>query len=302
MNFAQNDVVVCISDYLNALAAENYSPKSISGYGNALRRFAEYLSATGITQVSDVTCDHLVAYRLHLQEQGYSAATMDVYLRSVRGLFNRLEATGRIFLNPAQAMKTPRYQRRLMPVPSEQEIKQLLMQADQTTPTGIRDRAMMETLYSAGTRLAELVGMDIGHVDIRQGRARIFGKGSKERVVPLGRQAVLWIGAWLKEARPHLCGIRPDERALWLGKNGGRINPLIVERLLQGYSVKAGLSPTITPHSLRRACATHMLRNGAHPVKIQMLLGHATLKTLGQYLRTTIVDMQKMHKGSKPGR
>ncbi|MBF0433418.1 MAG: tyrosine-type recombinase/integrase [Fibrobacteria bacterium] len=284
------------------LAAKNYSKQSISGYGNALKYFGRYLSESGTNQVSDVTYEHLCLYRQYLQEKGLALATVDVYLRSIRGLFNYLEKTGQIFLNPVDKLTTPNYKRGLMPVPSEKEVKLLLMQPDQATKTGIRDRAIIEMLYSSGARLSELTGMDTWHVNIRQGCARIFGKGKKERIVPLGKQAVLWIKIYLKDARPQLRNIRLDERALWLGGRGGRLHPQIIQRLLQEYSLKAKISPTITVHSLRRACATHMLQNGAHPVQIQLLLGHATLETLGQYLEATIVDLHKMHKSSRPGK
>ncbi|MBC2717922.1 MAG: tyrosine-type recombinase/integrase [Desulfobacteraceae bacterium] len=302
MNFVKKDVVVFTSDYLKHLEAKNYSQKSVKSYEIALKCFKNYLCKQKIQQASDVTYDHICAYQRHLQDIGYTDATKDLYLRSVRGLFNWLEDMNRIFLNPAQRLKTPYYRRRLLPVPSEKEVKLFLKQPDLATDAGIRDRAMTETLYSTGVRVSELVGMNIGHVNIEQGRARIFGKGSKERVVPLGKHSVLWIKRYLNEARPHLCGKQPNERALWFGERGGRIHPARVAHILKAYSKNAGLAQVITPHSLRRACATHMLRGGAHPVQIQILLGHSSLKSLSQYLRTTIADLHKMHKGSRPGR
>ena len=131
-----------------------------------------------------------------------------------------------------------------------------------------------------------------------------MGKGdfwTQERVTPVGKQAVSWIRKYLRKIRPRFFKERHDEQAFWLGEKGKRINPLIVERLVHRYAQKAGGLP-ITPHALRRACATHMLRGGAHPVHIQKLLGHATLKTLSHYLKITVKDMVTTHRKGKPGR
>ncbi len=295
-------IFISILDYMQHLASRNYSKASIKSYTNALERFMEYVGGKKVKEPSEITYNHILSYCSYLETKGYSEHTKDLYLRSVKGWLNWLAEENRIFLNPAATLKSPYYRRRLMPVPSEKEVKLLLTQPDQTLASGIRDRAMTETLYSTGVRVSELVGMNMRHVNTRQGRVRIFGKGSKERVVPLGKQAVLWIKRYLDEARPQLCVKQPNERALWLGERGSRIHPARVAHILKAYSKNAGLVQVITPHSLRRACATHMLRGGAHPVQIQMLLGHSSLKMLSQYLRTTITDLHKMHKKSRPGR
>ena len=249
-----------------------------------------------------MTAADLEQYRRVLIDDGLADSSMVVYLRAVLHLFRFLEEGQEIFTNPAKGMIIPKARGRLMPVPTQDQVKSLLAVPDPASLAGIRDRAIMETLYSSGVRLAELVGMDIFDMNIRQGHVRVLGKGDCERVVPLGRQAVFWTKKYLSNVRPVFCKKRPDERALWLGRMGKRFNPLIVERLLKAYSIEAGISPTITPHSLRRACATHMLQNNAHPVEIQMLLGHASLGSLSQYLKITITDMKKMHNKSRPGR
>jgi integrase/recombinase XerD len=181
-------------------------------------------------------------------------------------------------------------------------MKALLSQPDISRPTGIRDRAVLEVFYSTGARLEELCGMNVHDADLKQGRIRITGKGNKERAVPMGRQAVYWTERYLKDVRPGFLRKRPDEPALWLGVAGKRINPLIVERFIRRYGEKAGIKHPVTPHTLRRACATHMLRGGAHPVQIQMLLGHASLRILSRYLKVTITDMMKTHARGKPGK
>ena len=146
------------------------------------------------------------------------------------------------------------------------------------------------------------VSMNIYDTDLKQGRVKVLGKGNKQRVVPLGKQAIFWTDKYLKGARPIFLRKRPDEHALWLGFMGKRINLLIVERFISDYGKKAGISQSVTPHALRRACATHMLKGGAHPVQIQMLLGHSSLSSLSHYLKITITDLKKTHAKGKPGK
>ena len=295
-------IVIHLENYLQSLAARKFSKKSIQTYRIALSRFYSFLIDNGLKRLQDVSGGDLEQYRRELMDDDFADASLVVYLRAVLHLFTFLEECQAIFVNPAKGMVIPQARNKLMPVPSEKEVKSLLAAPDVSTLTGIRDRAVMEILYSAGVRLAELVGMNIFDVNIKQGHARVLGKGNRERVVPLGRKAASWMKKYLSDVRPVFAKNRPDERALWLGRMGKRFNPLIVERMLKTYSIEAGISPTITPHSLRRACTTHMLQNNAHPVEIQMLLGHGSLKSLSQYLKITIRDMKKMHNQSRPGR
>jgi len=159
----------------------------------------------------------------------------------------------------------------------------------------------MELIYSTGARLTEAASVTIFDPDLDRGVLRVLGKGRKERVVPLGRHAIFWLRRYIREARPKLIKDNIDEHALWVTIEGAKSKtPQTFQSAIAEHSKAAGLR-RISPHALRRACATHMLRHGAHPVQIQFLLGHAGLNTLGQYLRVTITDLKKMHKQSKPG-
>jgi site-specific recombinase XerD len=289
-----------IGEFLESLKALKYSPKSIGSYKQALCRFVSFLTAIDIARIADVTARDLAAYRLELIDQNYAGQSIGLYLRTVRKLFDYLEQTQRIFINPARSLIVPACKTPIKFVPTEDEVDNLLSRPDPSKPTGIRDRAVMETFYSTGARLEELTGMNVGDADLSQGRVKLTGKGGNRRVVPMGKQAVLWTDTYLKQVRPRFLRKRPDEPALWLGFQGRRINPLIVERFVRDYGKKAGIA--VTPHALRRACATHMLRNGAHPVQIQMLLGHASLRTLSRYLNVTIADLTKTHAKAKPGK
>lgn len=297
-----NHTLTPIKNYLENLAVLKYSPKSINSHKQALNRFISFLTAMNISRLVDVTLNNLDTYRLELTDLGYAEQSISLYLRAVRKLFNYLEDTGQVFINPANSLIIPRAKTIIKPVPTQKQMQQLLSQPDISKPTGIRDRAVMETFYSTGIRLEELISMNIYDMDLKQGRVKVTGKGNKERVVPMGKKAVFWTDQYLKNVRSQFLRNRPDQHALWLGFQGKRINLLIVERFINDYGKQAKIRHPVTPHALRRACATHMLKNGAHPVQIQMLLGHASLKSLGQYLKVTITDMMKTHSKGKPGK
>jgi len=290
-----------IKEYLTALESRKYSISSIAAYERAFNRFADFLKTKNISRFQDVTYRNLEDYRLHLLDRGFADASIYLFLRSVRMLFAYLEETQQIFVNPARHLVIPAYDRGLKPVPSETEMEKVLLQADTSTPIGIRDRAVLETAYSCGLRRDELCQLTIFDPANQQSVLHVMGKGKKERVLPVGKKAVFWLKQYLEKTRP-LLRKKHDENALWISRTGKRISYSSIDKLIRHYGKKAGLEIPLSTHSLRRACATHMLSGGAHPVKIQMLLGHSDLKTLSQYLKITVNDMIKMHQRSKPGK
>lgn len=288
--------------YLATLTRRRYSAKSVQTYRYALGNFTSYLAAAGIDDVQDVDAETLEAYRLHLVERGLASASLEVFMRSVRLWFNWLEETGQLFLNPCRSLVVPKPGRKLLPVPTEEDIRKLLAQPNVATPKGIRDRALIEVAYASGARREELVRMNIFDPDAKAQTVRIQGKGRKERVVPLGRHAVHWLKQYLDHARPKLLAGKIDQEALWLGNSGAPQGGQSMNLQVKTHAQAAGTSVPVTLHALRRACATHMLRHGAHPVQIQMLLGHATMRHLSQYLRLSITDIKRMHEKARPGR
>ena len=288
-----------VDEYVTARRRQRYSADTLKIMQRAVRRF---LDATQVERIQDVSLEHLHAFRLDLLNHGFASSSIELYTRSVRQFFNWLEDTGHLFANPAQGFIIPKSERTLLPVPSVRDIRKLLAQPNTSQPTGLRDRAMMETAYSTGARAGELTGLTIFHPDIQQGRLRILGKGRKERVVPLGKHACYWLKNYLLHGRPKLLGECVDNEALWIGLNGEKLNAPGYRVRMRYHSQNGGIDPTVTPHGLRRACATHMLQNGAHPIQLQLLLGHTNLQTLSQYLRVSITEMKKTHTQSKPGR
>ena len=289
-----------IETYLDVLKRKNYSNKSIESYRNALDRLTDYLALQGVLRVQDVTSDHLDHYRLSLTDRLLSNATLYMYLRCVRYFFGYLKETHQIFINPATNLVIPKFKRVLKQVPSVDEILRLLEQPDTESPTGLRDRAFLETMYSCGLRREETVSMTLHAPDLKEGVLRVNGKGNKERVVPMGEKASHWITRYLDDVRPQLVK-DPEQQVLWISQKGNRLSRSTVDKMIRRYGISAGIEMKMSPHVLRRACATHMLNNGAHPVELQLFLGHSDLKNLSQYLKVTITEMKAMHERSRVG-
>ena len=286
--------------YQNEMRQRRQSENTIKTAGFAFGHLESFLATTGKT-IRDVQPDDLDVFRRHLLDHGLATTTVDIVLRQGRRFFRWLAENGEIFIDPGALWTISKPDAPLQSVPTEKEMTKLLAGIDITRPRGIRDRAMLETAYSTGTRLEELCNLTIFDADLDHGMLRVMGKGRKERMLPLGKQAVHWLRAYIRDARPKLTKGKLNEEKLWLGKEGEKMSAEAVRMMLAALSRETGLK-RISPHALRRACATHMLQHGAHPVQIQLLLGHADLKTLSQYLRLTIKDIKRMHAGSNPGR
>jgi integrase/recombinase XerD len=297
------DVIIqqLTDQYLAGLQARGASPKSISLYRHALDCFLAFLARRKRGRIQDVTLADLEVYRLALVDQDFAPASLEVYLRTVRQFFGYLETQQILFLNPAADLVIPCPPRKLLPVPSEEEMMRVIVQPDVSTWTGLRDRALLEMAYSTGARRQELSELKVSDVDLAQGTVRVLGKGKKERILPLGKQARSWLERYLAEARPQLLDENTGEVALWIDRQAKKLGYFAFEQLIKRHAKAAGVSTPISPHSFRRACATHMLRQGAHPVQLQMLLGHSSLHNLSQYLRLTITELKETHAKSNLG-
>jgi len=289
-------------EYLATLKTKRFSPKTVTLYGLVLTDFLGFLADINRERAQDVTAQDLEAYRLALVRRNFAPASLEVYLRAMRQWFNWLDKQQKLFANPANGFLIPKPPRKLLPAPSEENVNKLLAQPNIATKCGIRDRALLESAYATGARREELARLTIHNVDLDNQRLTVTGKGNKQRVLPLGKHATQWLTRYIVETRPKLLKEKLDQPALWIDTHGKPLAYHAFQQILTRHSYDAGIKPAITPHALRRACATHMLRHGAHPLQIQMLLGHATLGTLGQYLRLTIAELQQTHAKSNPGK
>lgn len=300
MNKGKNDNVISVTftalkdDFLTQMEAINYTYATIQTYKYPLDRFFLFLTEQGIERVQEVTHDLIEEYRLELVREDFKTTSLEVYMRTVRLLFRHLESTGELFINPASEIAIPRPDRHLQYIPTIEEMERFL-DIDISTPPRLRSKAIFETAYSCGARLNELRMLDMKDVNLTKEELRLFGKGRKERIVPIGQHAVFWLDKYIREARPILlCG--KEEDALFLARRGNRISRVGIQKQVEYHQRETGVP--VTMHAIRRACATHMLQGGANPVEIQELLGHADLKNLSQYLSVTITDLKETHKRS----
>ncbi len=289
-------------EFLTQLKDLNYTYKSILSYRYPLNRLLAFLTAEKVNRIQDVTLADLEKYGLSLVNAKFKPASIQMYVRVLKLFFQWLENSGVIFVNPASELGTIKTERRLQSVPSEEDMNKLLSMPDLTTPCGIRDRAIMEVAYGCALRLNELLCLTIFSIDLNNNILRVLGKGRKERMLPLTSQAVFYLDKYLNGIRKELLSNNLDDNSLWISQYHRRPSQIAIQKMLSNYAKKANIENNISVHAIRRACATHMLRNGAHPAQIQLLLGHASMRHLSQYLQLTITEIKAMHKNSKIGK
>jgi integrase/recombinase XerC len=232
---------------------------------------------------SAVDSARLRRYTAWLTGQGFAASTVARRLASLRSYFRYLRRQGLVGSDPSVGLRNPKQARRLPRLLRIDEVISLLDGVPTGTPPGVRDRAMLETLYGGGLRVSELVGLNLDDLDREQGLVRVRGKGRRERLSPVGPMALEWIGAWLPLRRPKLV----HEKALFLNQRGTRLTARSVGRLLEGHLLRGGLVNSASPHTLRHSFATHLLDRGADLRSVQELLGHRNLTTTQIYTHVT---------------
>lgn len=291
-----------VLSFANHMTDIKFSESTVIGRCNALRVFTSFLAAEGDIRIQDVDSMMIERYWRELVKRNLKENSIDHYLRSAKALYKYLEKSGMIFENPFDNITMHRPKITLQVILTVDEMKRFLAAIDNNHPTGFRNRAMFEILYSTGIRKEELLNLKTFDVDTVNESIRIFGKGSKERVLPLGRHASEYIELYLKHTRPKLLSKNTpdDNNFLFVGSQG--IKPAINKDFFRTVCEKAKITKNVTCHTFRRTCATHMLQNGAHPLMVAEMLGHGSLRTLGQYLKISIRELQEAHSKLKPGK
>ncbi len=295
-----------IERFLDHLTVERgLSSNTTSAYRRDLTRYAGFLADRGVRDARKVGDRDVAAFvaalsaSTHGDGEPYRATSVVRALSSVRSFHRFLMREGVADRNPAAAAVRPKLPRSLpRPLPVE-DVELLLASPDGGSLAGLRDHAVLETLYAAGLRVSELVGLDVDDVDLEEGAVRVFGKGGKERDVPLGRYARDALAAYLTRGRPSLA--RPRSRsALFLNQRGGRLTRQGCSKILALHVKRAGIGARVTPHTLRHSFATHLLEGGADVRVVQELLGHASVATTQIYTLVTKEHLREVYFTAHP--
>ncbi len=292
-----------VEGFLRYLRIErNASPLTLKSYRSDLARLLQFLVSTeaGLHEPKDVSIGQLRAYVADLHQQGYARTTIARRLASLRSLFEYCRRETLVKSNPARALRTPRQGRRLPHFLSTEQVAKLLETPSEDQPAGLRDRAILETLYSAGLRVSELVSLDLADWDRDSNVLRVRGKGRKERIAPVGRFAAAAILDWLEHRQTDNSPSATDGDAMFLNRFGRRLSARSVGRMLEKHIAAAGLDQLTSPHTLRHSFASHMLDGGADLRSVQELLGHKSLTTTQIYTHVSTRRLRETYDRAHP--
>lgn len=280
-----------IGKFLTYLEIEkNASPHTIVNYHIDLRTFRDFLGDTVLEKVDAITARRFLA---HLRQREYAKRTIARKLASLRSFFKFLSREGYLKSNPLSATSSPKLDKKLPLFLDINQVTQLIESPRTTELLGLRDRAILETLYSTGIRVSELVSLDIERIDFIGGVVKVYGKGKKERITPIGERA-------LRAIRDYLAKRPSKSKAVFLSKRGRRLKDSDIRRLLDKYIRKLSLKENVSPHTLRHSFATHLLDKGADLRSVQELLGHMNLSTTQIYTHVTTERLKSVYEKAHP--
>jgi integrase/recombinase XerC/integrase/recombinase XerD len=280
------------------LSARNLAERTRKAYGVDLGQFVEWAEGRGL-EPGKVRHRDVRRYGAGLSSGGAAAATVARKLAAVRGLFDFLVRTERVGQNPADLVSSPKREEKLPRVLTGEQVRALLERIPARTPLELRDRAMLELAYSCGLRCEEIVNLDRDSFDFESEQLRVLGKGSKERLLPVGEPAQRALRRYLDRGR-HALATDPREGALFLSKSGRRLSSSDVTRRLALWTREAALAAGVSPHALRHSFATHLLEGGADLRTIQELLGHASISTTQVYTRVDAARLREAYAATHP--
>ncbi len=280
----------------------NASELTIKSYAEDFGSLLEFFSAHlgSMPQPAEITIAQLRGYVAYLHECQYARSTIARRLACLRSFFRYCCREGLTEHNPAKALRTPRAGRKLPHFLTTEQIGTLLEAPPANEPAGLRDRAMLESMYSAGLRVSELVGLNLDNFDRDANIFRVLGKGKKERIAPVGSYASKALSSWLEVRTPAANANPSDQSALFLNRFGRRLSDRSVRRMIDKYLLETGLERITSPHTLRHSFATHLLDGGADLRSVQELLGHASLTTTQIYTHVSTKRLRETYEQSHP--
>jgi len=300
MNSAK-DFLFKLKEHLKVL---NRSPATIKAYTGHTEDFLKTVKIDDIRKITTRMIENYIASLFDYPDkdgQTYSTNTICLKVRSIKRFFEFLEKENLIFINPTEFISEPQREKgRIKKALTPKEVATIFDQPDLSTPQGLRDRAILEVFYSTGIRREELCTLCLYDPDLQGGHIRVKGKGQKERVVPVGKEAVSFLRQYLSRIRPILAKKNKGGKYLFLNHYGEPINPQAVGRMVKKYAQNSGVKNQVTPHIFRHTFATLLIKNGADIVAVQRMLGHSDLKTTQCYIRSLGFDLKEVHQRTHP--
>ena len=281
----------------NVWLEKGLSQNTLNAYRQDLSNFSNWLNPVYLEKANKINLLDYLAYRL---KQGYSSRSTARSLSSLRAFYAYLLSKSLIIENPTSKIQSPKLGHSLPKVLSEEDVEKLINAPNTKEPIGLRDRAMLELLYACGLRISELINLDVLNLNIRQGVAKVLGKGGKERLVPIGDQALDWISNYLTYGREQLITDNKKSPYLFLRNRGTGMTRQAFWYRIKLYANKSGVDRSLSPHTLRHAFATHLLNHGADLRTVQLLLGHTSLSTTQIYTEVARHRMKELHREHHP--
>ncbi|SHJ65831.1 integrase/recombinase XerD [Anaerobranca californiensis DSM 14826] len=289
-----------MADYLTYLRVERgLAQNTVLSYERDLKKFISFLKDCNFSDWSEIKRQQIITYLLKLQEEKMAPASISRNLAAIRSFFNYLTTENLLGEDPAKDLDSPKLSKKLPKIITVEEVEELLNQPDETDKIGIRDRAMLELLYASGLRVSELISLEVDDVNLDLGFLRCQGKGSKERIVPLGKMAIHYIQLYLEQSRPKLVK-NIYQKKLFLNFHGRPMTRQGFWKIIKKYAKQSGINTEITPHTFRHSFATHLLENGADLRSVQEMLGHADISTTQIYTQVTGKKLKNIHKKFHP--
>ena len=294
------EIAAAISSFLTHVRVEKgLSSNTLEAYRHDLIKFDQFARKRKLT-LEAVSRDDLVDFLAALYRQKLESKTVARQLVTLRNFFRFAQIQELISEDPSITLESPKIRRNLPGYLRLEDVERLLNQPDLKTPTGLRDRAMLEVLYSTGLRVSELTGLRTMDLDAKVGCVRCIGKGDKERIVPVGKKALAIVEKYLREARPKLLGKVLSSPSLFVNRRGVALSRVGVWKILSAYGRVAGLRVALTPHMLRHSFATHLLEGGADLRSVQLMLGHADISTTQIYTHVVEERLKQVYKAHHP--
>lgn len=294
------DTALAIDHFIDDLwAQKGLAQLTLKAYQQDLKSFADWLNEQG-EKLQGASQANIQKYLSRRFSSGASARSNARLLSTLKQYYRYLVKKGDRKDNPTALIAAPKVHQILPPTLSEEDINKLIESPDITSSYGLRDRCMLEMMYSSGLRVSELVSLQVNQINTRLGLVRLTGKGNKERVIPVGEEALFWLARYLENARPQLIRESVLNDALYLSSRGTAITRQAFWQHIKKYSLKAGIKTVYSPHSLRHAFATHLLNHGADLRTVQMLLGHSSLSTTQIYTHIAQARLQNLHATHHP--